>query len=355
MKNTFKKIVAYILVASGVDGLFRHLNSNKLLVVMYHGVTLNAYNPPVWTQLPVDKFRRQLGFLKNHYSIVSQEQVLDALDGKIILPPNAALITFDDGYKNNFNVTFPVLQEMQIPATIFLTVDRIGSDNPLWVDEIYLLLHSKDGNENNLPFVNEIASDLYRSGRTWDAYCVTVETLKLSGEYARESYLQKLRQVAGSDDVSRYEDFCLLGWDEVFSMRDSGLVSFGVHTATHRILTDLAREEWEQEIHAPRIKLEKLLGTHVRTFCFPNGRPGIDFNNDHILYMKNCGYSCSFTTESGLFSFKGNDCMQIGRIPAGNNISSNIFFFRLNCSGFISFIQNIVLAHKSTNAGIGKL
>jgi len=340
MKNTFKIILAYILVASGVDVLFRYLNRNKLLVVMYHGVTLNAYNPPVWTHLPVDKFRQQLGFLKRHYSIVSLEQVLDALDGKIVLPPNAALITFDDGYKNNFDVAFPVLQEMQIPATIFLTVDRIGSDNPLWVDEIYILLHTKDGNENNLPFINEIASDLFRSGRTWDAYCVTVEALKLSGEYARENYLQKLRQVAGSDDVSRYEDFCLLGWDEVFSMRDSGLVSFGVHTATHRILTDLAREEWEQEIHEPRRKLEKLLGTPVRSFCFPNGRPGIDFHDDHILYMKECGYSCSFTTKSGLFALNENDCMQICRIPAGNTILSNSFYFRLHCSGIITYIRN---------------
>jgi len=341
MKNTAKKILATTAVSIGVDALFRCLNRKKLLVVMYHGITLNTYNPPFWTHLPVDKFRQQLRFLKSHYSIISLEQVLDSLDGKINLPQNAVLITFDDGYKNNFKVAYPVLQEMKIPATIFVTVDRIGSDNPLWFDEIYLLLHTKDDNKNNLPFINELAADLFSSGRTWDAYCITVEALKFSGEDARESYLQKLRKVAGSDDVSGYEDFCLLGWNEVFMMRDSGLVSFGVHTATHRILTDLAREEWEQEIHAPRIKLEKLLGTSVRSFCFPNGRPGIDFNDDHISYMRDCGYSCSFTTKSGLFSFNDNDCMQICRIPAGNNLLSNPFFFRLNCSGFISLIQNL--------------
>lgn len=341
MKNTLKKIFTTILVVSGSDALFRRLNRNKLLVVMYHGVTLNTYIPLVWTHLPMDRFRQQLRFLKSRYSIVSMDQVLDALDGKKGLPPNAALITFDDGYKNNFNAAFPVLQEMKIPATIFVTVDRIGSGSPLWFDEIYLLLHTKGINDNDLPFVNELASDLFRSGRTWDAYCVTVEALKRSGEDARESYLQQLRQVAGRDDVSRYEDFCLLGWDEVLKMRDSGLVSFGVHTATHRILTDLSKDEWEQEIHDPRIKLEKLLGTPVRTFCYPNGRPGIDFHDEHISYLKDCGYTCSFTTKSDLFSFADNDCMQIGRIAAGNDITSECSFFRLNCSGFITFLRNL--------------
>jgi len=340
MKNTFKIILAYILVASGVDVLFRYLNRNKLLVVMYHGVTLNAYNPPVWTHLPVDKFRLQLGFLKSHYSIVSQEQVLDALDGKIVLPPNAALITFDDGYKNNFDVAFPVLQEMEVPATIFVTVDQIGSDNLLWFDEVYLLLHTKVINNNDLPFINELASDLFRSGQTWDAYCVTVESLKHSGEDARENYLQELRKVIATKDIAKYEDFCLLGWDDVLNMRDSGLISFGVHTATHRILTDLARDEWEQEISAPRIKLEKYLCLPVRTFCYPNGRPGIDFHDEHISYLKDCGYSCSFTTKSDLFSFTENDSMQIGRIPAGNTILSNSFYFRLHCSGVITYIRN---------------
>ena len=329
MKNTVKKILTTASVAIGVDALFRYLNRDKLLVVMYHAVTRNSYNPPVWTHLPLDTFRQQLRFLKNHYTIVSIDQVLDALDGKSTLPPHAALITFDDGYKNNFDIAFPVLQELEIPATIFLTVDKIGSAHPLWFDEIHLLLHAKNCTGNDLPFVNERAADLFSSGYTWDAYCVTVEALKHSGEDARESYLQKLRKVAKTNDDKRYEDFCLLGWDDVFKMRDSGLVYFGVHTATHRILTDLAKDEWEQEIHAPRIKMEKLLGLPVRTFCYPNGRPGIDFHDDHISYMMACGYSCSFTTKSGLFSFSNNDCMQIARIPAANDIRSEFSFFRL--------------------------
>lgn len=342
MKNITKIILSTLLVATGVDAAFRYLNRNKLLVVMYHGITYHSYDPPVWTHLPVDTFRQQLGLLKSHYSIVSLEQVLDALDRKTILPSNAALITFDDGYKNNFEVAFPLLKEMEIPATIFLTVDRIGSDNPLWVDEIYLLLHADNCSGNDLPFVNELASDLFTTGRTWESYCVTVEALKRCGKDSRESYLNKLRKVAVIKDDSKYEDFCLLGWDDVIRMRDSGLISFGVHTATHRILTDLNKDEWELEIHAPRKKLEKFLGTHVRTFCFPNGRPDIDFREDHIAYLRSCGYSCSFTTKADLFSFNECDCMQVSRIPSGNDITSNFCFFRLNCSGFIPFSRNLI-------------
>lgn len=335
MKQTVKIAVSAFAIATGIDALFRYVNKNKLLVVMYHGITLNSYNPPAWTHLPVETFKQQLNFLNKNYSIVSLNQVLEALHGDTRLPQNPALITFDDGYKNNYNVAFPLLQEMKIPATIFVTVDRIGTDYPLWFDEIYLLLHSKNCIRDNIPFPNKLASDLFKTGHTWDAYCVTVETLKRGGEEARDRYLLQLRDVARCDDDSRYEDFCLLGWDDVFMMRDSGLISFGVHTATHRIVAELSKEEWDHEIMKPRIKLEKLLGIPVTSFCFPNGRPGVDFGNEHVSYLRKAGYSCSFTTKSGLFSLENNDEMQICRIAAGNDISSNYCFFRLNCSGFI--------------------
>jgi peptidoglycan/xylan/chitin deacetylase (PgdA/CDA1 family) len=342
MKSNIKIAVSAAAIATGIDAWFRYKNKNKLLVVMYHGVTRNAYNPPVWTQLPIDKFKQQLDFLNQYYSIVSLDQVLKTLDNEASLPDNAALITFDDGYKNNFSVAFPVLQELNIPATIFVTVDRIGTGCPLWFDEIYLLLHSHTRRGKTLPFANKRASDLFSSGRTWDAYCVTVEALKKCGEDARERYLLELRESARCDDTVKYEDFCLLGWDDVFRMRDSGLISFGVHTATHRILAELSRKEWDHEIKESRIKLERHLGISVKSFCFPNGRPGIDFDNEHISYLKKTGYFCSFTTKSDLFCLKNSDKMQISRIAAGNDISSNFFFFRLNCSGFIPCISNLI-------------
>lgn len=343
MKRGIKIAISAVAMATGVDALFRYINRNKLLVVMYHGITRTTYHPPVWTQLPVERFREQLDFLRNNYSIVSLDQVVEALNGVTPLPRNAALITFDDGYKNNFSVAFPVLREFNIPATVFVTVDRIGTGCPLWFDELYLLLHSTTCIGKVLPFVNDLASDLFRSGRTWDAYCVTAEALKTCGENVRERYLMQLREVARcDDDVATYEDFCLLDWDEVFMLRDSGLISFGVHTATHRILAELSRDEWDREIRVPRTELETRLGMPVVSFCFPNGRPGIDFHEEHVSFLKQSGYSCSFTTKSGLFCLEKGDKMQVCRIPAGNDISSNCFFFRLNSSGFIPSLLNLI-------------
>ncbi len=353
MKNSIKVVLTNVSVAIGVDALFRYVNRNKLLVVMYHGITLNTYNPLVWTHLPVCKFKKQLHFLKEHYSIVSLEQVEKALDGNTVLPPNAAMITFDDGYMNNYEVAFPVLQEMKIPATIFLTVGRIGSNRPLWFDELYLLLHSRGSDEIDVPFINEDVSDLFKSGRTWDAYWFTAEALKRCGVNTRENYLNQLRKAVIPDDSSKYADFCLLGWDDVFKMRDSGLISFGVHTASHRILTELARDEWEPEIKAPRIALEKLLGTPVRAFCFPNGRAE-DYNDELISYLKDCGYVCSFAAKSGLFDPEAEDQMQIKRIPAGHGLFSVDSFFRLNCSGIVPIIRDAVHAIKQNVSGKGK-
>jgi peptidoglycan/xylan/chitin deacetylase (PgdA/CDA1 family) len=133
----------------------------------------------------------------------------------------------------------------------------------------------------------------------------------------------------------------LLDWEEVRTMQRSKLVEFGVHTATHRILSELKQEEWEREIVAPKRVLERELSTEAATFCFPNGRPLVDFRPEHLDYLRDAGYVCAFTTESALFDLHGGDPMSIGRVAAGNDSTSETDYFRLSTSGAIQFLKTV--------------
>lgn len=337
----------------GVDWLFRHINRKKLLVVMYHGVTLNDYTPPIWTQLPLKAFRHQIEYLREHYVPVSLAEVTGAARGVSTLPERAVLITFDDGLKNNYSVAFPVLQELNVPAAIFLTIDFIGSENILWFDELFFLLQEAAGRDVTPDIPDATARALLQRGQLWESYVITVESLKRAGVPTRMREMAKLRAILPLDRQKLLEDFGLLNWDEVRDMHRSGLVEFGVHTATHRILTELADYEWEHEIIAPKRILEMNLKTEANAFCFPNGKPQIDFRPDQLASLRKAGYSCAFTTENALFDWIGGDGMAIGRIPAGNDATSDSSYFPLNASGALQFVRNMVRGARISSRAAG--
>jgi len=333
-----RRWICRALVFSGADRCFRFVNRRKLLVVMYHGVTTCRHDPPVWTQLPVETFRRQLRFLKRHYRSVTLSHLIGAIRGDRELPERAALVTFDDGLKNNFEVAFPILRDLGIPAAIFLTVGAIGTGRPLWFDECYLLLRegARRGRDSpsstTRPGALRSRADvgcLLRIGRDAEAGRRRPQergdrSAPCRGAAGRPRRLLGLR----APGLGRGPADAALG-----------VVEFGVHTASHRILSELTMDEWQDEVVAPKRELEARLGVEAGAFCFPNGRPGLDFGPQHQALLRAAGYVCAFSTEPDLCAWPGADAMAIGRIPAGNDGTSEPAYFRLSSSGAIRFAR----------------
>ena len=129
----------YKLAASvQMDGLFRAVNRNKFLVVMYHGIVPHQLPMPCWWQIEYDNFKLQMKFLKDHYAVLPLAEIMARINRGESLPKNTAAITFDDGLENNFTYAYPLLQRLLMPATIFLVSDFIGTNNLLWFDRLYV-------------------------------------------------------------------------------------------------------------------------------------------------------------------------------------------------------------------------
>lgn len=335
-----KKIGARALCGAGIDGLGRYLNRQKLLVVVYHGITRQCYDPPIWTQLPVNVFDEQIQFLKGNYHLISMRELTRALEEKRDLPPRSAMVTFDDGLKNNYTVAFPILERYSLPATIFLTTDLIGTERFFWFDELYFIVRhgmmTALGNRSQkLP--KEMSAGIAQE------YIRRVEQLKRLSENERCEMLGQLKEEYSWNDSPPREDFGLLTWDNVREMDQSGFIDFGIHTATHAILSITPDQEWYREIRKPRKLLSDHLNKNIDSFCFPNGVPLVDFSDIHVQYLRKCGYLCAFTTQSDLWD--GKDPFRIGRIPAGFDITSDGFFFRINTAGVIRFIKEMLGKH----------
>jgi len=97
-----------------------------LPVLMYHSVSPKA-TAENRLNVSVATFERQMLFLKEHrYNVLPLGSLVDLIKNKKKIPPSSVVITFDDGYRNNFDYAFPILKKYKFPATIFIIVREVG-------------------------------------------------------------------------------------------------------------------------------------------------------------------------------------------------------------------------------------
>ena len=100
---------------------------DRVVVLLYHDISNDRQNSA--TMSP-ELFRQHMAVLEKHFNVISLDDVVAFQNGTQLVPPNAVAITFDDGYRSNYEVAYPILQRYGWPATVFLTVNDVGRVNP---------------------------------------------------------------------------------------------------------------------------------------------------------------------------------------------------------------------------------
>ncbi len=260
-------------------------------ILFYHRV--NDDGEPICDTVPVRLFEAQMELLKAHFRVLPLPDLIHAKERNDI-PPNAVAITFDDGYRDNFENAFPVLRKLGLPATIFVTTATVGSPRLLWHDRFF------DA------FSRTRVPSLVFEGRTLPlgtlaerraAVAVLERRLRTHDSRRREEELHRLVDElrAPEPDPDRWRK---LGWDEIKEMAGAG-ISFGAHTVTHPVLTRLPRGEMVEEVLGSRDALESQLGSRVTLFAYPNGAYG-DFDESVKQVLRDAGFRCAATTVPGV-------------------------------------------------------
>src|SRR6476646_12209578 len=223
-------------------------------IVMYHGV------PPEGAQT----LAAQLRYLMRNFKVVPLETLVNRLanDGR----PNAneIVLTFDDGLRNNLTVVYPILRELQMPATIFVCPALVESGAWLWNHEMRCRLQTLA-----IPELAELRMKLLSPGTTVDAIIEWMKTLPQQQRRMAEATIQQA--TAGfQPTAAQREAFDVMDWDDLRSL-DRNLITVGSHTMSHPILTKLSGQEIESEISDSRQCLEQRLERKIDFFCYPNG------------------------------------------------------------------------------------
>jgi peptidoglycan/xylan/chitin deacetylase (PgdA/CDA1 family) len=230
-------------------------------------------------------------------------------------------VTFDDGYGDNYRTAAPILRQLGVPATVFVTTDPVSGRGCLWWDRLAnALTRSIGGSFSVFGRKYEIKTE----ADAWNAQAELIGMLKRSRN--RDTVIDDIVKKSGAEDEP--PPGLYLAWDDVRELRDDGW-EIGAHTRSHRILTSVPLKDAFAEIDDGADEIEVETGTRPRLFAYPNGRPE-DFDNEIINHLKKTGFVGACAGDGGPEPKKP-DPFAVKRIgPKGGEPP---FIFRLRVSG----------------------
>ena len=284
-----------------VKALFE--NNKSIIILMYHRIIQKSISRVLLQEgmyVNPDTFHQQIKFLKENFAIISLEECFQKIKKNTYGNEKKQLccITFDDGWKDFYDNAFEILKSQDACATVFLPTDYIGTKKRYWTDHLAKIISGikqdekiiKNDNSNNI--INGIEN---LRGSIAERYEGSIRILKNLPMHEIDNVLDELGErfnvYPGSEDRS------FVSWEEVKEMHESGLVNFGSHASSHRILTTISEEEVMEELLQSKNKLieEDVVSKSFVPFAYPNGN-----HTDRIARMvEAAGYSIAVTTNRG--------------------------------------------------------
>jgi peptidoglycan/xylan/chitin deacetylase (PgdA/CDA1 family) len=254
-------IISSLLYFSGIVSAYsfyrkRVKKEYRSFVLTYHRIRDDKLDPNITVM--TNSFIRQINYILAHFSIQSVHELINSIQVEKFHEKDLFAITFDDGFKDNYDNAFPIIKQRQIPAMIFPVTKFINN-----LDE-YLNTH------------------------------------------------------------------------QILEMKQNN-ITFGCHTHSHPILSELSIDETRKEISISKNILENILGNKISVFAYPKGKSH-HFNETTIKELKNAGFKAAYTNENGDISNS-----DIYRLPRIGIRECPLFVFKTRVSGIFESVPSLFL------------
>jgi peptidoglycan/xylan/chitin deacetylase (PgdA/CDA1 family) len=255
-----------------------------------------------------ERFAKHLEYLGSRFQPVPLAQIHDP--GPATVPRVA--VTFDDGYADNLIAAEPLLEEHQVPATIFICTGNLGTRREFWWDELERILlepetlparlettvgdarlvRNLSGEDPRAPAWNVL--DRSDPSPRHTLYRELAPLIRKLPTHARDAVLADLREWAGLGAVGRDSHRCLTH-REVAILAASPWVEIGAHTVSHPVLAGLSSDAQLGEVEASREVLQELTGNPVHSFAYPYG-DATDYSATTVGILREAGVRLACTT-----------------------------------------------------------
>jgi peptidoglycan/xylan/chitin deacetylase (PgdA/CDA1 family) len=274
--------------------------------------------------LPPHIFEAQMRYVSRRYRVVSLDQLCDEME-RPTQEGHAVAVTFDDGYRDLYTHALPVLQKYQIPATVFLPVACMETGQVPWYDRVFLALKALPGDHFDVCLDRRRRFLLSSFEARIQVATEIIQYLRTLPDQKRREHCENLEaQVTLPREELANR---MLTWDQIRTMCRAG-ICFGSHTMTHPVVSRLTQTQLESELRQSKQILEERIGTPVRHFAFPFGRPA-DCGTAAPAVLAECGYRSAVTTVEGICA-PGDKLFALPRLQTGEERSLSMYAFKLN-------------------------
>jgi peptidoglycan/xylan/chitin deacetylase (PgdA/CDA1 family) len=280
----------------------------RLTILFFHGVheTMDPLHPLVPEAAGFDA---QMALLSRTFHVLPLGEAIEQLEAGA-LPPRAASITFDDGYRNNLTVACPILRRHGLTATFFVASGFVGNGR-MYGDTVAEVVRRLDAGTVDLTWlglgcrpVGDIAS---RVGLI-EELTAALKYLPIAERAQACERLERLSRERLPDDL-------MLTEAQIRELARSGM-TIGGHTVNHPILSRIPLAQARYEIEHDRATLASIVGSAPSLFAYPNGKPSVDFGSEHVALVQAAGYRAAVTTAWGV-ALRGNRRYRLPRVNPG--------------------------------------
>ncbi len=271
-----------------------------LRVIAYHRIRdMDAgfrFDPMLVSAFP-EAFREQMRHIATRFHPVACAEVIAALDGGAPLPRDAVLVTFDDGYDDNFHVAFPILRELGVPATFFVATGHIDNGLPYAYDWLAYMVRTIEA-----PRLQVAALGIDQALPGDPAARVPVvdhllDRLKYLDDAGQQAVIAQLEQAWNLPRSAGHVDCRPMTWNQLRAMQAAGM-SIGGHGSHHRMLAKLPDQALREEIDDCQARLTAELGAPALAISYPVGGPDA-YDARVIAAARDAGFRLGFTYLNG--------------------------------------------------------
>ncbi len=299
----YRKLMRGSLSAIHKTSIFPQLRraaANSLTTLVYHRIG-DVDSPGFFglksnVSATTEGFAAQIRYLCRNFDIVSLDDCIAWAKGEIVLPRNALLITFDDGYRDNLLNASPILKDHSVRAILFVATGFVADQQTFYWDWVWEAFHATQKKAAALPILGYAAfrSDL-EAGEVAQRW---ISASKLIPDDQRKSAVAELAEVLEVAPPSSPPPGTCLDWQDIAALAET-CFDFGSHTVNHPILSNISVAKAEREIDDSRSALERALGRRVRCFAYPNGHRN-DFGLEHEALLQRLGFEVAFQGYGGI-------------------------------------------------------
>lgn len=280
------------------------LSGEGLVILLFHGVVeCSPYGVRNYTHKHLDRefFAGLMGQLAKSGRPLSMDEVIEHHEAGAALPPRSFAITFDDGFENNYSIAVPILADLNLPATFYVTSGFVEHNAMSWIDRIeYCIEAAATPGVLRLPWEDEPRRFTDAAGKIAILGHLR-ERVKRDGSIDVDALITDIFSQCGVPEVRGSDDPLdrKMSWRQVMELHAHPLFTVGGHSHTHRVLSMLSPDELEGEIKTSLDLLRERAGIETWHYSYPEG---LDYcYSEEVIKALICrGIACCPTAEPGI-------------------------------------------------------